>query len=119
MPRTPLLVAIGLGALAMGACGGGGSNDGNAAPERSSTTAPSVDIEDFAYAPDPLRVDAGTTVTFTNRDEFDHTVTAKDKSYDSGTLAEDATFERTFDAPGTYAYFCAIHNSMTGSVVVS
>jgi plastocyanin len=79
----------------------------------------SVVIEDFAFSPDPLRIEAGTTVTFSNRDDFDHTATAEDGSFDSRTLAKDAAFEHTFDAPGTYPYLCSIHNSMTGSVVVS
>jgi plastocyanin len=110
-----------VGASVLGACGssgdGGGENDGNAAT--ATTSAPAVAIEDFAFSPDALRVKAGTKVTFTNRDGFDHTVTATDKSFDSGHLPEDGTFERTFDAPGTYPYLCSIHNSMTGSVVVS
>ena len=110
--RLAATAAVVLSTLALGACSGsggdGGSNDGNA-----------VAVEDFAFSPEALRVKAGTTVTFTNRDAFDHTVTAKDQSFDSGHLAKDATFERTFDAPGTYAYRCAIHNSMTGSVVVA
>jgi plastocyanin len=30
----------------------------------------------------------------------------------------DATFAFTFDEPGTYAYFCRVHQSMTGEIVV-
>ena len=77
-----------------------------------------VSIEDFVYKPAELTVKSGTTVTFTNKDGFAHTVTAKDKSYDSENLDEGQSFEHTYDEPGTYEYFCAIHNSMTGSVVV-
>jgi plastocyanin len=134
LPSALAATAIVIGALTLGACGGGGSgSDGNAAAEGRSTSsstttsktgsttgdAPAVAIEDFAFSPGELHVAVGTKVTFTNKDGFDHTVTAKDKSFDSDHLAKDATFEHTFDAPGTYPYLCSIHNSMTGSVVVS
>lgn len=94
------------------ACGGGDDE-----PE-AATGGDIVSIEDFVYKPAELTVKSGTTVTFTNKDGFAHTVTAKDKSYDSGNLDEGQSFEHTYDEPGTYEYFCAIHNSMTGSVVV-
>jgi plastocyanin len=128
MTRTPRLRRLAasaalLGALAFGACGSG---DDDGAP---ATTDPSDDqamasgdtvaIADFNFKPADLQVAAGTTVTFSNEDGFAHTVTAKDKSFDSGNLAEGATFEHTFEEPGTYAYLCAIHNSMTGTVTVS
>jgi plastocyanin len=34
-------------------------------------------------------------------------------------LSSGATFEFTFDEPGTYPYFCSIHPSMTGTVEVT
>ncbi len=76
-------------------------------------------IVDFNYKPADLKVKAGTTVTFTNEDSFAHTVTAKDKSFDSGNMDKDATFEMEFATAGTFEYLCAIHNSMTGKVTVS
>ena len=100
------------------ACGGDGDSDGGPPASGPATGGDRVTIEDFTYKPSELKVRSGTTVTFTNEDGFAHTVTAKDKSYDSENLGEGQSFERTYDEPGTYEYFCAIHNSMTGSVVV-
>jgi plastocyanin len=122
-PTRPLrrlaATAAVLGMLAFGACGGG-DDDGDATEAPTAAAGgDAVAITDFNYDPDELEVAAGTTVTFTNEDGFAHTVTAKDKSFDSGNLDEGATFEHTFEEPGTYAYLCAIHNSMTGSVTVS
>ena len=121
MTRARAAAIVVLCTLGLGACGGGGSNDGNAAPanDKAKDQPSAVVIQNFAFAPDALRVKAGTKVTFTNHDGFDHTVMAKDGSFDSGHLAKDAVFTRTFDTPGTYPYLCGIHNSMTGSVVVS
>jgi len=122
MTRTPTLrrlaasIAV-LGMLGFGACGGGGGGD--EAGDETPAGGDAVAIEDFNYKPADLEVAAGTTVTFTNEDGFAHTVTAKDKSFDSGNLEEGATFEHTFEEAGTYAYLCAIHNSMTGTVTVS
>lgn len=83
----------------------------------------SVTIEDFAFAPEELTVEVGTTVVWTNEDAVPHTVTAgspgdEADTFDSGNMAEGETFSYTFDEPGTFAYFCTIHPSMTATVVV-
>jgi plastocyanin len=115
-----------LSAFAFGAC----SDDDGASDRATGATADSaassaehdrnaVAIEDFTFTPGDLKIAAGTTVTFTNQDGFAHTATAKDASFDSGSLDPDATFEHTFETAGTFAYLCAIHNSMTGTITVS
>ena len=120
--RRRLAAALLVATALLGACGGGDDGDeaaeGTTSPAADGTAGDAVQIADFTFSPSTLEVEAGTTVTFTNEDGFAHTATAKDKSFDSGNLEQDATFEHTFDTPGTYEYLCAIHNSMTGSVVV-
>jgi plastocyanin len=78
-----------------------------------------VQIVDFDYNPRTLTVASGTSVRFTNSGTARHTVTAVDKSFDSGFLATTDSYKRSFSAPGTYPYFCVIHPEMTGSVVVT
>ena len=75
-------------------------------------------IEGFAFAPPTLTVQAGQEITWKNHDPAEHTVTAKDGSFDSGTMAQGATFAATLDDPGEYRYICALHPGMTGKVVV-
>ena len=65
-----------------------------------------------------LTVAAGTTVTWTNRDDIPHTVVAVDKSFKSKALDTDDRFSYRFDNTGTFPYFCSIHPHMTGKVVV-
>ena len=65
----------------------------------------------FVFQPRELTVPAGTTVTWTNADPIPHTVTADDRSYDSGPLGSGATFSQTFAAPGRYGYFCQLHGA--------
>lgn len=127
MDKKRLLAAAAL-LLVAPSCGG----NSNAAPPRSEVVA-----EHVAFAPAKLEVDAGTEVTWVNRDaNVVHTATSGapgDKGVpglDNGTAAKpdgvfdgemdgaDATFSFTFDEPGTYAYFCRVHQSMTGEIVV-
>jgi phospholipase C len=77
-----------------------------------------VTIDNFSFMPAALTVSAGTTVTWTNHDNVQHTVTAADKSYSSGTIDTDGKFSHQFTQPGTYAYHCAIHPTMTAQIIV-
>lgn len=75
-----------------------------------------TEIADFAFAPS-IDVGTGGTVTWRNDDPVDHTVTASDGSF-SAVLPAGGSFTHIFSAPGSVAYFCAIHPSMTGTVNV-
>ena len=77
-----------------------------------------IKIDNFSFGPVLLTVAPGTKVTWTNRDDIPHTIVADDKTFKSRALDTDETFSYTFDAPGTYPYFCSIHPHMTGTVVV-
>lgn len=77
-----------------------------------------ADIRGFAFVPQAITVTVGTTVRWTNYDSAPHTVTSRTGLFDSGTLQRHNTFERRFDVPGTYDYYCTIHPSMTGTVNV-
>jgi len=71
-----------------------------------------------AYAPSPIAVTAGDTVTWTNTDTTDHTATSDDNTWNSGSIAPGASFSRTFTSPGTFQYHCTIHPGMVGTVTV-
>ena len=78
-----------------------------------------VTISGFAFDPASLDVAVGTTVTWTNQDATQHTVTAADGSFDSGGLAQGATFSQTFDTAGTFSYACKFHPTMQATVTVA
>jgi plastocyanin len=97
----------------------------SSAPAPASSAAPSttavrpvVHIKDFAFVPATISVAAGQSVLFVQDDQTPHTVTASDKSYDSGNLDQRATWAHAFATPGTYTYVCAYHPNMKGTVVV-
>jgi plastocyanin len=76
-----------------------------------------------AYAPNPVQVSVGTTVTWTNDDAQPHTATSgenvtPDGRFDSGIMAPGDTFEHTFTEAGEYPYFCLLHPNQVGTVSV-
>lgn len=78
-----------------------------------------VSIEDFGYRPATIMIPVGTTVRWTNNDPVQHTVTDSKGAFDSGILEPGQSFERNFDVPGTFSYFCTIHPQMQGTVIVA
>ena len=78
-----------------------------------------IDIQNFAFNPDPVTISAGQSVTWTNKDSAPHTATAQDRAVlQSGTLNQGDSFTQTFDTPGTYEYFCEFHPNMKGTIIV-
>jgi len=71
-----------------------------------------------AFSPDVADIQVGTTVTWTNRDSVAHTSTSNGTGWNSGIVAPGAQFSFTFQNAGTFAYHCAIHPNMVGTVVV-
>jgi plastocyanin len=78
-----------------------------------------VNIDNFVFAPATLTVPAGSTVTWTNKDEEPHTVVADDGSFHSPGMGSQATFSYTFSKAGTFDYVCSIHPFMHATVVVT
>lgn len=75
-------------------------------------------MKNLAYLPRKLEIVAGTTVAWKNDDPLDHSVTADDKSFDSGLIKSGATWRWTFTQPGTYHVTCTPHPFMRITVVV-
>jgi plastocyanin len=84
-----------------------------------SATGTDVTIQSNSFNPDSLSIKVGDTVTWTNKDSYDHTVTSDTAAFDSGGIASGATFSFTFNAEGTYSYHCSIHTSMTAKIIVT
>ena len=85
---------------------------------KEAVAAAAVSIKDRAYSPDKLTIKKGTTVTWTNNDDMDHTVDASDRSFSSGTIKKKGTFQYTFKTTGKFPYGCALHPRMKGTVTV-
>ena len=77
-------------------------------------------IQSFAFSPNSVTVAAGTEVKWTNEDAPGHTVLSDDgTTIKSPTLNKGESFSMVFNTPGTYSYYCSIHPSMKGTIVVT
>lgn len=77
-----------------------------------------VVMRDLAYGTQDLIVTPGTTVVWVNEDPVEHTVTADDGAFDSGTIAPRRSWAMTFTRPGRHTFHCTPHPFMTGTVLV-
>ena len=98
-------------------------------PATASSSAPgaaaldTVTVQNFTFEPKELTVRAGTTVTW-NTVGGRHTVESADGFLKSDTLVAGQSYQKRFDAPGVYDYYCGNHGTkagtgMTGRVVVT
>lgn len=113
-----LIAAVGVAlGYASAAASTGGAGGGTSAI--STNLQNTVVIKNFAYGPATMTVAPGTKITVVNQDRAPHTVTAVNKSFDTGTIAGGQRGEMTAPTtPGTYPYICAMHPSMTGTLIV-
>ena len=131
MRRLPALLAA--ATLVLTACGD--DDAGDAAEQAPTTTDTVLDPEPdqsedgaavvaaaFTFEPPDVVVAAGETVVWSNEDGVGHTVTAGTPDDPTGEFDEDleagGTVEVVFDEPGTVPYYCEIHPTMLGEVVV-
>ena len=119
--------------LAVGCSSGGSTTTGNGPTSQPAATSTSpaatsvassgnaLTISGFSYSPTPLSVAPGATVTVTNKDSADHTVTSDTSgvfSLDDPAGGSPVTFTAP-KTPGTYRFHCAIHPYMHGTLVVT
>jgi plastocyanin len=77
-----------------------------------------VVVKDYKFAPTPLTVKVGATVTWTNTDDEPHNATSDNGVFKSGGMDTNDSFSFKFDKPGTYHYTCTIHPRMIGTIIV-
>ena len=96
----------------------GAQSASSAAPAASSTVARTIVIEGMQYQPATLTVRRGERITWVNRDLVAHTVTARDGSFDSGSIAAGASWSTLAKHAGRVDYACTFHPTMTAGLVV-
>ncbi len=96
--------------------GGAIEDSANGDEDSSGATTHEVDIVSFKVP--TLTIKVGDTVTWTNKDGSAHTATANDGSFDTDRLETGESGSFTFTKAGEFDYFCEIHPSMKGKVIV-
>jgi plastocyanin len=110
--RFLALLVTALAAAALVAACGGASADS----EPVATTEVKM-VKSYRFDPKTIEVEAGAAVTWTNEDNFTHTVQVDGQ--EDHKVAPGERVSITFDAPGTYEYVCTLHRQdMDGEVVV-
>ena len=119
MRHSVLLALVGLGTLA-GAPANAGAAPALSGSSRNVPASVKVTISAFQFSPSPLKIPVGTPVVFVNKDPAPHTVTPDDgKSFQgTGRIVSGASKTVVFEKPGTFNYYCEIHTTMRGKVVV-
>jgi len=74
-------------------------------------------LQNHAFSPSSMQIDAGTTVTWINKDNDTHTVTSNDGLFNA-TLGPEGEYEYTFSEAGSFSYHCEPHPNMTGTITV-
>ena len=105
-----------LAVLALVGCTSASGAAGSAAPARTNQ----VDLPPrYLFSPANIQVSPGTTVTWTNHDNFTHSVLVQGQS-EVHMLKPGESVQLTFSTPGTFNYVCTLHSqNMKGSVQVS
>lgn len=94
------------------------ANRTDSLPARVPTTPSRVDVFNYQFGPQDLRVKVGSTIVWANYDSVPHDIKAADRSFESGNLPTQGRYFLTVTKPGTTEYFCAVHLGMRGRIIV-
>jgi plastocyanin len=142
MRRSAALFLAAFAILTLAACSSGGGTAAPAATPDATTPATSdapagspaagagcavstesagvtVDIADFTFVPAEAQASVGATIGWTNSDSAAHTATLDDGSCGTGNIANGASAALVFNTAGTFAYHCAIHPNMKGTITIT
>jgi plastocyanin len=105
-----VLLLVAVAAVFAAGCGGSGTGEPVAATEVEM-------VKSYSFDPKVIEIEAGETVTWTNEDNFTHTVQVQGQ--EDHKVERGESVEITFDEPGTYDYVCTLHRQdMDGTVIV-
>jgi plastocyanin len=111
-PLRRVVVGVAAAVLAVGpACGSG---DSASKPKGNAV----VSIKGFKFSPERITLPSESELRVVNEDDTAHTLTADDKSFDTGNIAHGKEATVRLSKEGQFAYHCAIHDSMKGVIQV-
>jgi plastocyanin len=90
-----------------------GAKEPRARPSATKT----VSVGDNFYKPRTITIDVGDTVTWRNDGQADHTATADNGSFDTGTFGPGERRSETFSEAGNVPYYCIIHGTAQSGTI--
>jgi plastocyanin len=108
---TLVVASMTAGSAAFGATAAGSSTAAN--PR-------GIIIDNDAYYPATLRVQPEQSIAVTNQEGEDHSLTARDGSFDTGVYESGTRYIMAPSSPGRYPYTCLVHGPrvMKGVLIV-
>jgi len=102
--------------------GSGGAGDDGGGAGGTTPQQHNINIANIAFSDQTITIQEGDTITWTNQDSTQHTVTSvSGGELDSGTMNQGATYSHTFNSAGTFDYLCEFHPgiaAMEATVIV-
>jgi len=89
-----------------------------AACSRAAPRVHTVKIQNFVFTPAELTVARGDTVVWSNTDFVPHSTTARNAAWDSKAIEANGAWRFATGDAGRYDYYCVLHLSMKGTIVV-
>lgn len=78
-----------------------------------------INIKENSFTPPVLYVQAGSSITFVNTTDGDHSIVTEDSStIVSGTIGRRTSFFFKKDTTGTFYYHCGFHPSARGTFII-
>ncbi len=118
--RGALALALAGLTLVGGACAG--TDHASTTSTTTAAAAPrlaTVTISDLQFDPRRVEIAVGGSVSWVNDDVTSHLlVSTTPNVIESPLIGKAGTYTHVFAVPGEYRYYCSIHNSMKGVVVV-
>jgi plastocyanin len=112
LPAILVMASLTVGGTALGATTAGGSS--------TAAKARGIIIDNDAYYPPMLRVQPEQAIPVTNQEGEDHSLTARDGSFDTGVYDSGTRYIMAPSTPGRYPYSCLVHGPrvMKGVLIV-
>ncbi len=118
MKQATLLIFIALAVIQISSGCKKQSYSYDKAPVTATSGTNEVWLQNIAITPGSITVPVNTTIKWTNKDGFTHSVTSNNALFDSGNLNSGSTYSHQFTTAGSYQYHCSIHSTMKGTVIV-
>jgi len=123
MKKTFLVLSVAVVIFLGAGCSASNNSGTSTAPGAAAGSAAlenQVNINHFVFEPNVLTIKTGQTVTWVHDDNVSHTIVSgvSGSLFESPVLKRGDTYDFTFNTPGQFTYYCSIHPSMKGTIIV-
>ena len=111
-----ILIFLLMALFLLSSCSSGNNKENS--QENNQESSNTILIENFEFSPEQLEIPINAKITWIQKDSAPHDVTSINNEFKSPILNKDEEFSYTFTKAGDYNYYCRIHPSMKGKIIV-